>query len=226
VENSRDALYFERVHAVIPILHKQSCVAWADDERLSPRACLRSAMRTIAASTSPGFRALGDDLYDKTRRMLESRDVHDDNHLPWMRRPSLSPVGYKRSTPEIELECIQAWLLLAYYDFKRKSEQHALLTAGRVFRLLQLSGFLDIDLVAHNATAGGRAAAAIAHQLDGSWRETEGKRRTLWAAFLLDRLSSMLNDRPWALHEELVSSLTLSRPASALGLLSCAYVGR
>lgn len=163
-------------------------------------------MRTIAATTSTGFRALGDGLYDKTRRMLESRDAHDNNHLSWMRRPSLSPVGYKRWTPEIELEFIQAWLLLAYYDFKQKSEQHALLTAGRVFRLLQLSGLLDIDVAAHNATGGGRVEAAMAHQLDGSWRETEGKRRTLWAAFLLDRLSSMLNDRTWALHEELVSS--------------------
>jgi hypothetical protein len=183
-------------------------------------------MRTIAATTSTGFYALGDDLYDKTRRMLESCDVHDENHLPWMRRPSLSPMGYKHSTPVIELECIQAWLLLAYYDLKQKSEQHALLTAGRVFRLLQLSGFLDIDLVAHNTTGGSRAEAAIVHQLDSSWRETEGKRRTLWAAFLLDRLSSMLNDRPWALHEELVSSLTLSWPASTLGLLSCVYIGR
>jgi len=225
-DEPRDALYFERVHAVIPMIHRQNYVAWANesDERLSPaRARLRSAMRTIAAATSAGFRALGDDLYDKTRWMLESRDVHDDNHLPWVRRCSRTP-GPKRM--EIEHECIQAWLLLAYYDFMRKSEQQALLTAGRTFRLLQLSGLLDIDL-GHDATSD-RANTASIHQhgmSDGSWRETEEKRRTLWAAFILDRLSGMLNDRPSALHEELVSPLTF--PATrALVLLLCTCADR
>lgn len=192
------------------MIHMQSYSAWSDGDHISPaRACLRSAMRTVAAATSSGFRALGDDLYDTTRRMLESRDVHDDNHLPWIRRSSLTPGG-KRT--EVDLECIQAWILLAYYDFMRKSEQQAHLTAGRAFRLLQLSGLLSIDMV-HDATsdrATTASEAAFAHQrgiMDCSWRETEVKRRTLWAAFVLDRLSGMLNDRPWALHEELVSRL-------------------
>jgi hypothetical protein len=153
---------------------------------------------------------MGDEMYNTTRRMLESLDVHDDNHLPWMRRSSQA-LGNMR--PEIEHECIQAWLLLAYYDFMHKSEKQALLTAGRAFRLLQLSGLFRLDPV-HDASSDRAITASeavFAHQRgmpDGSWRETEEKRRTLWAAFILDRLSGMLNDRPWALHEELVGPLT------------------
>lgn len=206
------------------MIHRPSYVRWANicDERLPPaRVRLRSAMRTMAAATSTGFRALADDLYDKTRRMLESRDVHDDNPLPWVRRCSRTAIARRK---EIELECIQAWLLLAYYDFMRKSEQQALLTAGRAFRLLQLSGLLDIDLD-HDATSNRTITAndaAFVRQNglpDGSWRETEGKRRTVWVAFILDRLSGMLNDRPWALLEELVSLLMFPLTSSPILLL-------
>lgn len=92
---------------------------------------------------------------------------------------------------------------------------------GRAFRLLQLSGLVDIDL-GDDATSD-RANTASIHQHgmpDASWRETEEKRRTVWASFILGRLPGMLNDRPRALHEELVSPLTL--PATrALVLLLC-----
>ncbi|KAH6623647.1 hypothetical protein F5144DRAFT_583946 [Chaetomium tenue] len=210
IGNDLDSLYFERVHAIIPMIHRKGYAAWAaGDDGVSPaRACLRSAMRTIAAATSAGYRAMGDEMYNTTRRMLESLGVHDDNHLPWMRRSSQA-LGNTR--PEIEHECIQAWLLLAYYDFMHKSERQALLTAGRAFRLLQLSGLFRLD-PAHDASSDRATTvseAVFAHQRGmpgGSWRETEEKRRTLWAAFILDRLSGMLNDRPWALHEELINT--------------------
>jgi hypothetical protein len=39
---------------------------------------------------------------------------------------------------------------------------------------------------------------------DEGWIETEEKRRTLWAAFVLDCLSGMVSDRPTMLHEEMV----------------------
>lgn len=156
---------------------------------------------------STGFRALGDELYATTRRMLEVYDVHGENGMPWMG----AKIPHDQHT-ETEHECIQAWLLLAYYDFMRKPEQQALLTAGRAFRLLQLSNLLSIDKqdggkMASEQLASSSNAAAFAYLpvLDESWRETEEKRRTVWAAFILDRLSGMLNDRLWALQEELVS---------------------
>ena len=99
-------------------MHKRRYFGWAGQENLPPaRACLRSAMRTIAGTVSAQFRNLSDALYAETRRMLEDLEV--SRHC---------------SLGNIELEQIQAWLLLAHYEFLRMHEHQAMITAGRVFR--------------------------------------------------------------------------------------------
>ncbi|KAJ5787113.1 hypothetical protein N7457_002103, partial [Penicillium paradoxum] len=199
-----DLLYFERVHSIAPMIHKQRYFAWASDPSVSPaRCCLRSAMRTVAAAMSSQFCMFTDALYARTRRLLEAPSVGDTG-LPWMTR-TRDPHGL------VEHERIQAWLLLSYCEFLRKPEQQAHLTAERTLRLLQLSRLADLDVHDGNGSAIGHSTSCSPKfspvpQLlaDEAWVETEEKRRTLWAAFVLDRLASMLNDRPVMLHEEII----------------------
>lgn len=195
------------------MIHKRRYFAWAGDADTSPaRTALRSAMRTIASAMSPQFCDIGQIMYALTRRMLETQDACGETGLPWMAR--LKP---PQEQQKIDHECIQAWLLLAYYDVLRNSGLQALVTARRAFRLLQLSGLYNMD--AHRshistspAETSWNAQLCLSNNeadeliLQQTWISVEEKRRTFWSAFLLDRLSTMLNDQPMMPMEEIVSS--------------------
>lgn len=163
-------------------------------------------MRTIAAAMSSQFCTFTEPLYARTRRMLEMQEVPGETGFPWMAMPRNPNSG-------VDHEVIAAWLLLAHCELMRKSEQEALLTAGHAFTLLQFSSITEIDMPNVEASPPSEYASSnpgtspyISKAIsDESWMETEEKRRTLWAAFVFDRLSSMLNDRPSMLHEEIVS---------------------
>ncbi|KAJ5278608.1 hypothetical protein N7478_003980 [Penicillium angulare] len=209
---NRDLLYFERVHPIIPMIHKDHYFSWARNGETSPtRACLRLAVRAIAAAMSAGFDEIADVLYARTRIMLETLDVQEPAEFPWATRPR-SPHS------RIDHELIQAWLLLAHCEFLRKSEQEALLTSGRAFTLLQLSTIFNVDMQNSldsnkndfRATRSfGPSSMTTNVMSKRAWVETEEMRRTIWTAFVLDRLSSMLNHRPPILHEEIVGYLSL-----------------
>ncbi|KAL6867816.1 hypothetical protein J3F83DRAFT_765749 [Trichoderma novae-zelandiae] len=205
-----------RVHPVAPMVHKRRYYAWAGDANASPaRTALRSAMRTVASAMSPQFCDIGQVMYASTWRMLETQDACPDTGLPWMTR--LKP---PQEQQKIDHERIQAWLLLAYYDVLRKSERQAFITARRAFRLLRLSGLCEMDIDAyssrqgHGATCTPPAEATWNMQMCPSendadeavlqldWISVEERRRTVWSAFLLDRLSTMVNDQPTMLMEE------------------------
>ncbi|RYP69021.1 hypothetical protein DL771_006347 [Monosporascus sp. 5C6A] len=121
-----DQVYFDRVHAVVPIIHKRRYYSWAGQEHPEPaRHCLRLAMQTIASSVSPTFCNLSEALYNQTRRILNALDV-----LP----------------PEVtQLEHIQASLLVAHYECVRVHEHRAMLTAGRAFTMVHLTRLYDVD---------------------------------------------------------------------------------
>ncbi|KAF5139450.1 Sorbicillinoid biosynthetic cluster transcription factor sor4 [Metarhizium anisopliae] len=183
----------------------------AGDADTSPaRTALRSAMRTIASAMVPQFCDIGQIMYALTRRMLETQDACGETGLPWMAR--LKP---PQEQQEIDHERTQAWLLLAYYDVLRKSGLQAFVTARRAFRLLQLSGLYDMD--AHRshistspAETSWNAQLCLSNNeadepiLQQTWISVEEKRRTVWSAFLLDRLSTMLNDQPMMLMGEIM----------------------
>ncbi|KAH6616129.1 putative Zn(II)2Cys6 transcription factor [Chaetomium sp. MPI-SDFR-AT-0129] len=115
-----DQVFFDRVHPVLPIVYKRGYFSWADQIHPGPaRACLRSAIRTIAAAMSAPCLRFCDQLYDETRALLEGYMVG--------------------SKSEIALEYIQAWLLLAHCELLRVGEHQALLTAARAFRLVLMA---------------------------------------------------------------------------------------
>ncbi|RDW83576.1 putative Zn(II)2Cys6 transcription factor [Aspergillus mulundensis] len=162
-----DQLYFDRVHPIAPFLHQQRHLSHLETEPpLLARACLRSAMRTVAAAMSAQFRRLADSLYVETSRVVMELDT------------------IERTPP---LEQIQAVLLLAHYELLRMEESRAMVTAGRCFRLIQLSRLHDTDAYGNNG---------------GDFVANEEKRRTFWVAYCFDRVLSSRHEWPLTLQEE------------------------
>lgn len=163
-------------------------------------------MRTVASAVSAQHRSLSDVLYAETRRMLEALDVGEQvRGLPWITDHTAMGAGRP-----IQLEQIQAWLLVIHYEILCMQEQRALLTAGHVFRLVQLSRLYDVDAadlstVDFVSSGAGPMSPSSPAGPDDSFAETEERRRTFWLAFALDRFLSMCNERPLTLHEEIVS---------------------
>lgn len=130
-------------------------------------------MRTVAAALSAQFRRLADALYVEASRLLRELDA------------------VERVPP---LEQIQALLLLAHYELLRMEESRAMVTAGRCFRLVQLSRLHDTD--------------AYTTELSGSslpnFASAEERRRTFWVAYCFDRFLSSRHHWPLTLQEEAV----------------------
>ncbi|KAJ5630077.1 hypothetical protein N7528_003734 [Penicillium herquei] len=206
-----DLIYFDRVNPMVPMINRDHYFSWANRENISPtRVCLRLAMRAVSAAMSSEFGEMSEVLYLRTRQMLEIQEMQGSAGLPWMTRPR-SPRNW------IDYELIQAWILLAHYEFFRKFEQEALLTCGHAFTLLQLSGIFNVDMQTMQMglvsspsdyptprSFGPSPSAQMNNGQSRSWVEVEEMRRTIWAAFVLDRLSSMLNHRPPMLQEEVI----------------------
>ncbi|KPM37797.1 hypothetical protein AK830_g8768 [Neonectria ditissima] len=191
-----DAIYFERIHPFAPMIHKRRFFSWADEDNTSPaRSCLHLAMWTLAAAVSSQFQYLCDSLYASTRQKLY-RLGGDDGELPW-------------ATPKTELEQVQAWLLLAYFEFLRMERHQVLLTATSTFRLAQLMRLHNVDVSDPPSDVGPGP--------DHVWAAAEEKRRTFWLAFGFNRLLSAQDGLSFTLQEEPIA-ITASLDAKSIGL--------
>jgi hypothetical protein len=81
----------------------------------------------------------------------------------------------------VDVEQVQAWILVAIYEFLRSNYCHGWKSAGRSFRLVQLMRLYTID-----------SPNSIHNQ--GDWIITEEMRRTFWMAYSLDLFASVTND--------------------------------
>ncbi|KAK0621802.1 hypothetical protein B0T17DRAFT_494498 [Bombardia bombarda] len=153
-----DTLYFDRVHPNVPMVSQASYFAQSRDIYMSPqKQCLQYAMWTLATALSSQFDNLRDTLYNETTQMLLSFDVSETD------------MG------AVHIEQVQAWLLLAYYDFARVNYRRGWVSAGRAFRLSQLARLHEIDKLGN-----------IQLQIQ-SPTQVEESRRTFWVAYCLDR---------------------------------------
>ncbi|KAJ6024717.1 hypothetical protein N7540_005514 [Penicillium herquei] len=184
-----DQVYFDRVHPILPIIYPQNFLLWADqDDPGAARACLRSAMRTIAAAMSaPGCRFCNE-LYVETCRLLEDHKMKFE------------------FSERVPIEHIQAWLLVAHYELLRVNEHQAMLTAGRCFRLVLMARLFEID--ASKQEELNFQASRVTSVKDESFKESfsvvEERRRIFWLAFCLDRFLCSRNDYPLTLSEEMI----------------------
>lgn len=161
------------------MLNKSRTCSWSRDaDSLNEyRECLQHAMWTLAMAHSTQFEHLRNEMYLKTRVLLESLDQKDG------------------VTGICHLEHVQAWLLITYYEFTKVNYRHGWLSAGHAFRLVQLSRIYSIDMPKNLDTTG--VIEDLVH--------LEEKRRTFWVAYCLDRQISVSNGVVTTLNEEVVS---------------------
>jgi len=121
--------------------------------------------------------------------MLEGIDLTDDDFRP------------------VQIEQVQSWLLIAFYEFARCGHRRACISAGRAFRLAQMARLHEVD----NPD----------ELVDEDPIQKEERRRTFWVAYCLDRLICMSNRAPLTLTEDVVSSCVSARcTARSTGLQS------
>lgn len=166
-------------------------------------------MHTVAAAMSAQYRGLDEALYHETRVLLESQRARthsksSSSGASWLASSSLCPRS--SAGDKIPLELIQAWLLLAHYEFLRIDEHQAMLTAGRAFRLVQLARLYEVDGGVEDMSPSPAEAETGGDQSGESpaWIEAEERRRTFWLAFSFDRFLCSRNEWPLTLQEEAV----------------------
>ncbi|KAL8907695.1 MAG: hypothetical protein Q9207_001264 [Kuettlingeria erythrocarpa] len=172
-----DHLYFERVHPIVPILQKHGYYSWANGSTPDiHRRCLRSAMWTLAMSLSTQFENMREMMYAETRQMLEARDLGENDMV------------------QVRIEQAQAWIMVTFYEFLRTNYRRAYISAGRVFRLVQLLRLHEVD--SPTAKTEGHNAASL-----GDSVATEERRRNSHAApmwFLSEAIASSNQFSPLA----------------------------
>ena len=185
-----DQVFFDRVHPIIPIIYHRRYFSWADQEHPeATRACLRSAMRAMAAAMSAPGRRFCDQLYTETCDLLEAYKID--------------------SKADISVEYVQAWLLLAHYELLRVGEYQAMLTAGRCLRLVLMARLSDIDSSGPDGVNRPQASPVLidCESVRGdNFSILEEQRRVFWVSFCLDRCLCLRNEYPLTLQEDMVSA--------------------
>ncbi|KAI0165342.1 hypothetical protein GGR52DRAFT_585386 [Hypoxylon sp. FL1284] len=183
-----DDVYFDRVHHFCPMVHQQRYFVWATQKNPSTaRACLRSAMRTLAAVMSAPYGICASVLYVESRHMLEeSRRANDTPGTNW-------------PAPLVKVEYVQAWILLAHYESLRVYKWQAMMTAGYAFRLIQMYRLHEIDGPRSDGDplSGG-------FETSESFEEIEERRRTFWVAYTLDYFLCWRSGWPLTLYEDMI----------------------
>jgi len=176
----------------MPLLHRNRFHSWADLDVITPsQDCLRAAVWTVAAALCPRFHDMYMSLYKHTRQLLQALDGGEQGHL-W------APVG------TLQLEQIQAWLLIGHCDLIRHDRQVAILSATRISRLVQAARFNlrhtgdsmadDTGLLTPNCAG---------NSPDVTLKEERG--RAFWVAFCFDRMVHSLDHCHFTLQDETVS---------------------
>ncbi|RDW57709.1 hypothetical protein BP5796_12510 [Coleophoma crateriformis] len=197
---TRDELYFERVHPVLPNIHRRKYFTWARQKRQSVgQVALQYAMRAVAAAVSAQYQPLSTMLCAESRRLLERMNSDgtgdgDDTHI----------------------EQIQAWLLVAHWELLCNHEHQAMLAVGRAIRMVQLARLHDVDawnvpFVPVGAEMTRLSSSPVSDE--ESFVKAEEQRRTFWLAYCFDRFCFIHSECPPSLQDE---SIRTRLPASEM----------
>ncbi|KAK5168028.1 uncharacterized protein LTR77_006595 [Saxophila tyrrhenica] len=181
VVNDLDATYFEKVHPSQPMIHRPRYHAAMNlAPHMRPPVCLRYAMWANAAAVSDKYENLQEHFYQRARKYIQQDEMK----------------GHGESM--ITIAHCQTWTLIATYEFKLMYFPRAWMSAGRACRMTQMMGLHRLD------GAGLDVKQCLPPPRD--WTEREERRRTFWAAFCVDRYSSIGTGWPMTIEEKDVMS--------------------
>lgn len=140
-----------------------------------PAVCLRYAMWALAASTCDKFELMQDHFYQRARKYAERDEMrgHGENMIT---------IGH-----------VQAWFLIATYEFKMTYFPRAWMSTGRASRLALMMGMNRLD------GQGLDVKQCLPPPKD--WTEREERRRTFWMCFAEDRYASIGTGWPMTMDE-------------------------
>ncbi|KAK6856383.1 fungal-specific transcription factor domain-containing protein [Apiospora arundinis] len=189
-----DQLYFDRVHAFVPMIQKGRYRTWTKQLNKSKKlACLQYAMWTLAASLSSQFQMVRDGLYTEARRLLYDLEL------------DTSELGAS------SLEYAQAWILIAIYEWTSNNYTRSLMSAGRAFRAIQILRLHDLD-----------GTSSLASWTE-DWVALESARRTFWVAFTIDCLTAIHGGLPLTFSEQEIRT-RLPAPESHFATGKCSVM--
>lgn len=163
------------------MIHKGRYRSWTKEpDKCKKQICLQYAMWTMAASHSSQFQMVRDGLYSEARRVLDTLELEPSEH------------------GVLSLEYIQAWLLVAVYEWTINDYHRSLMSAGRAFRSVQLMRLHELDGIASSTS------------WSGDWVDMESARRTFWVAFTIDCFTAIHGGLPLTFHEPEVSFKSLA----------------
>ena len=109
----------------------------------------------------------------------------------------------------MNVETLQASLLIAMYEFKRMYFARAWISLGRAVRMALIMGLhrMDQNETHENGVNGtnGQRSRRPSRSEEGDCIDLEEKRRAFWSAFILDRFSNIGTDWPMMIDEKEVS---------------------
>ncbi|KAF8854633.1 hypothetical protein BDZ45DRAFT_656400 [Acephala macrosclerotiorum] len=182
-------IYFTKIHPSAPIVHQPRFSA------PKPPPSLRYAIFAHAACITPSYHFLHSDFHTLALKYANQCEVSATNRKQY-----------------INIHHVQAWILIALYEFKNMLFPNAWMTTGRAVRIAQMLGLHRLD---------GQGGLEVKRTLRGveSHEEKEERRRAFWMAFCMDRFAAVGTGWPLIVDErDIVTNLPCSDEAFALGL--------
>lgn len=178
--SGREARYFATAHISLPMIDHVSFKAKASSiEPSKPEfTFLRLTVQMHGACTAGEHSSLHENLYQHARKGLES--LESDGSITG-------------------LEVVQAWVLIAVYEFKQRLLARAWMSSGKASRLTQMLGLHQLDMPKYALIPTTDEMPPI------SWAEMEEKRRIFWCVFVIDRYAALGSGLPISILESDVS---------------------
>ncbi|OQD87677.1 hypothetical protein PENANT_c005G10767 [Penicillium antarcticum] len=172
-----DAIFFEKVYQMLPIIHRPRYFASLNlAPHMRPPICLRYIMWCHAASASDKYFFLHSHFYQRARKYAEADEMK----------------GFGESV--VSLAHCQTWILIGTYEFRMIFFPRAWLSVGKAARLALMLGLNRLDGV------GLDVKQSISPPRD--WTEREERRRVFWGAFATDRYASVGTGWPLLIDED------------------------
>ncbi|KAG5828992.1 hypothetical protein H9Q74_000986 [Fusarium xylarioides] len=165
-------IYFNRIHQVTPLLHRQRFMASLFlPDHMKPPMCLQYIVMASAAETSDTYRHLGMIFYKRAVKYLQSDDLGDT------------------SDSSISLGHVQARALISCFEAEHSMFSKASITLCSAIRAAQMLNLHQVDF------------ARPDRGQDVDWIGVEERRRTWWTMFCYDRFTCATTGWPALIHD-------------------------